>query len=132
MVCRSALKAKRAYVDRLDARENVRFVWDSEVAEIAGEDEVTGLRLKDIRNGTVSELACSGVFPFIGVEPNTGFMPAALLAKSGHIKADDGGNTSDRRIFAAGAVRAGYGGNVVQAMSEGVSAAEAAVRLLAK
>lgn len=132
MVCRSPLKAKRVYVDRLDARENVRFVWDSEVAEIVGEDEVTGLRLRNVKDGTVSDLACVGVFPFIGVEPNTGFMPATFRTKRGHIKADDGGNTSDRRIFAAGAVRAGYGGNVMQAMSEGVSAAEAAVRLLAK
>ncbi|MCB2059911.1 MAG: FAD-dependent oxidoreductase [Novosphingobium sp.] len=131
MVCRGPLKAKRVYVDRLDARENVRFVWDNEVAEIVGEDEVAGLRLRNVKGGATSELACAGVFPFIGVEPNTGFMPAKLRTKGGHLEADGGGNTSDRRIFAAGAVRAGYGGNVTQAMSEGVSAAEAAVGLLA-
>ena len=38
--------------------------------------------------------------------------------------------TSDSRVFAVGAVRADYGGNVVQAMAEGVGAAEAVARLL--
>jgi thioredoxin reductase (NADPH) len=36
----------------------------------------------------------------------------------------------DSRVFAAGAVRAGYGGNLVQALAEGVGAAEAAARRL--
>ena len=49
MVCRSPLKAKRDYVDKIAARENVSFVWDSEVSAILGEDGVVGVRLRNVK-----------------------------------------------------------------------------------
>lgn len=131
MVCRSALKAKRGYVEKIASRDNVTFIWDSEVAEILGEQGVSGLRLRNVKTGETTDIEAAGLFPFIGVTPNTGFLPAAMLTASGHIKTQENLATSDPRIFAAGAVRAGYGGNIVQAMAEGVSAAEAALRRLA-
>lgn len=132
MVCRSPLRAKPIYVNRLAARDNVEFVWDSEVTAVVGETGVTGLTLRNRRTAAPGELACSGVFPFIGAEPDAGFLPAALLAGSGHVRADPASLTSDPRIFAAGAVRLGYGGDAVQAMAEGVSAAQAAAKALAR
>lgn len=130
LVCRSPLKAKRDYIDRLAARENVEFLWDSEVSAILGDQAVCGVRLRNVKGGAGSEIECSGLFPFIGGTPNTAFAPAALLEASGHIKTDADFGTSDSRVFAAGAVRAGYGGNLVQALAEGVGAAEAAARRL--
>jgi len=128
MVCRSPLKAKRDYVDRLDARENVSFVWDSEVEAIVGEGGVGGVRLRNVKTGATSDVECTGVFPYVGVAPNTGFLPASLLTPTGHVRAGADLATSDPRIFAAGAARAGYGGALAQAMAEGVSAAAAAAR----
>ena len=124
MVCRSPLSAQREYISRLDARENVRFVWDSEVTEILGEAKVTGVRLRNVRSGAVSEIAAAGVFPFIGSAPNTGFLGEAMRGPGGHIA------SCDPRIIAAGAVRTEYGGMAVQAMAEGVSAAKAAHAIL--
>ncbi|MCB2078353.1 MAG: FAD-dependent oxidoreductase [Novosphingobium sp.] len=132
VISRSPLRAKRDYIDKLDSKANVEFVWDSEVTAVLGSDEVTGLRLRNVRSGEETEVPCSGVFPFIGVEPNSAFMPASLVTPTGHIETASDLSTPDPRIFAVGAVRAGYGGNVSQAMSEGISAAEAAARLLAK
>lgn len=128
MVCRSPLKAKREYADRLDARENVRFIWDSEISEVLGDGKLTGLRLRNLRDGSTSELACDGLFPFIGVEPNSSFVPASLRDGTGHICAGEQGATADPRIFAAGAVRANYGGSAVEAMAEGIGVATAAAR----
>ena len=124
MVCRSPLSAQREYISRLDARENVRFVWDSEVTEILGEAKVTGVRLRNVRSGAVSEIAAAGVFPFIGSAPNTGFLGEAMRGPGGHIA------SCDPRIIAAGAVRTEYGGMAVQAMAEGISAAKAAHAIL--
>src|SRR5882724_8239765 len=129
MVCRSPLKAKRDYIDKLDARENVNFIWDSEVTAILGDDGVSGVRLRNVKDGKSSEIECMGLFPFIGATPNTGFVPASLLAATGHIETGAGLATSDPRVFAVGAVRADYRGNVVEAMAEGVGAAEAVARL---
>jgi thioredoxin reductase (NADPH) len=130
MVCRSPLRAKHDYVEKLAARENVGFVWDSEVSAILGDDGVSGIRLRNVKDGTSSDIECRGLFPFIGATPNTEFVPASLRTAAGHIKTRPDLATSDSRVFAVGAVRADYGGNVVQAMAEGVGAAEAVTRLL--
>ena len=130
MVCRSALRAKRDYIERLAARENVSFVWDSEVSSILGRDGVSGVRLRNVKDGTSADIECAGLFPFIGATPNSEFAPASLRTRTGYIKTTPRFATSDSRIFAVGAVRADYGGNLVEAMAEGVGAAEAVARLL--
>ena len=130
IVSRSPLRAKREYIEKIDLKENIRFVWESEVVGILGEDSVTGLSLRNVRTGEISELPCAGLFPYIGTEPNGAFLPASLLAPSGHVVTGADGATADPRIFAVGAVRQGYGGNIAQAMAEGISAAEAATRLI--
>ncbi|MDB5970382.1 MAG: TrxB [Hydrocarboniphaga sp.] len=131
MVSRSPLKAKREYADKIAARENIDFVWDSEVSAVIGDGSgVTGARVRNVKDGTSSDIACMGLFAFIGGVPNSQFVPPSLLNASGHIKTISGFATADSRVLAAGAVRADYGGNIVEAMAEGVSAAEAAARAL--
>lgn len=128
MVCRSPLKAKREAIDKIAARENVSFAWDSEVSAILGENGVSAVRLRNVKDGSSAELGCTGVFPFIGVLPNTGFVPRSLLTATGHMSTGADYTTADARVFAVGAVRSEYGGAAVQAMAEGVGAAEAAAR----
>ena len=130
MVCRSPLRAKRDYIERLAARENVVFIWDSEVTDILGTEVVTGVRLRNLKNGTNSEVECMGLFPFIGATPSTQFAPPSLLTSSGHVQTGANFASAEPRVFAVGAARAEYGGNVVQAMAEGVGAAEAVGQLL--
>jgi thioredoxin reductase (NADPH) len=130
MVCHSPLKAKRNYIEKLAARENVSFVWDSEVAAILGDETVSGVRLRNVRDGSSCDVECLGLFPFIGATPSTEFAPPSLLTASGHVDTTASFASADARVFAVGAVRAHYGGNVVQAMAEGVGAAEAVARLL--
>jgi thioredoxin reductase (NADPH) len=125
MVCRSPLRAKPDYVDRLAARDNVSFFWDSEISAILGEQGISGVRLRNVKDGASSEVECTGVFPFIGGTPNTAFAPSSLLTASGHVKTAPNFATSDARVFAVGAVRADYGGNLLQAMAEGIGAAQA-------
>jgi thioredoxin reductase (NADPH) len=132
MVCRSPLKARREYIERLDALANVRFIWDSEVETVLGDDGVTGLRLRNVKDGSTSEVECAGVFPFIGVTPNSVFLPAALLTATGHVVTGIDGVTADPRLFAVGAVRTNFGGYAVGAMAEGVGAAEAAVKQIVR
>jgi thioredoxin reductase (NADPH) len=129
IVCHSPLKAKRDYVERLAARENIGFVWESEVSEILGDDGVCGIRVRNVSDGKTSEVECMGVFPYIGVTPNTSFVPGSLLSATGHIKTDARFASSDARVLAVGAVRESYGGNIVEAMAEGVGAAEVAATL---
>ncbi|MFM5931801.1 MAG: NAD(P)/FAD-dependent oxidoreductase [Novosphingobium sp.] len=127
LVCRSPLKARREHIDKLDARDNVRFVWDSEVTAIEGDVKVSGLALRNVNTGEESQLACDGVFPFIGLEPAGHFLPAALRDDAGFAS-----TSADPRVQAIGWARAGFGGTGIEAMAEGVSAAEAAHRVLSE
>ncbi len=130
MVCRSPLKAKRDYIEKLAARDNVTFIWDSEVTAILGDETVSGVRVRNLKAGSSSEVECMGLFPYIGATPSTDFAPRSLLTASGHVQTGANFASADSRIFAVGAARADYGGNLVQAMAEGVGAAEAVGQLL--
>jgi len=130
IVSRSPLRAKRAYVDRLTGLDNVAFVWDSTVTAIEGADGVERARLRNVKDGGESDLACAGVFPFIGVAANGDFLPADIAREDGFVVTDASFQTAMDGVFAAGAVRHGYGGQLAQAVGEGVSAAQAAIAWL--
>lgn len=49
----------------------VRFVWDSTVSEILGEQSVSGVRIQNLKTGAETMLDTDGVFPYIGHIPNT-------------------------------------------------------------
>lgn len=129
LVTRNALRAKRAYVERITAHENVRFVWSSTVEAVLGEDGVRGVRIRNGETGESEERACAGVFPFIGSDPNTGWLPQ-------HFPRDAGGGIITHGlavegapgIYAIGAVRSGYNGQIASAAGEAVAAVEAIVR----
>ncbi|HSQ02812.1 MAG TPA: FAD-dependent oxidoreductase, partial [Burkholderiales bacterium] len=116
IVIRSMLRAKRAYVDRASGAPNVRFVWDSVVERVLGNGAVTGVAVRNVKSGECSEVPCTGVFPFIGTEPNTGFLPRSVKREaSGLAVTDERYRTSDPAVFAIGAARAGYSGALIHA-----------------
>ena len=130
IVARSPLRAKQDYVTRLSRLGNVEFVWSSVVEEVLGGDVVEGVRLRGVRDGSLRELACSAVFPFIGSIPNSEFLPSDVTLEDGYVVTDAEYATSLPGVFAAGAVRRGYGGHLAEAVGEAVSAASAAARYL--
>jgi len=123
IVARSRLRAKQGYVERAAGATNVRFVWDSVVDAVLGDGTVSGVRLRNVKSGAITEFACAGVFPFIGVEPNSGFLPPSIRRDdSGWVLTDGSLRTSEQSVFAIGAVRAGYTGELVNAAGEAAAA----------
>ena len=131
IVVRSRLRAKQVYVDRAAGAANVKFIWDSEVDAVLGNGTVSGVRLRKIKTGERSEISCAGVFPFIGVEPNTDFLPTSIRRDdSGRIVTDERMRTAEPSIFAIGALRSGFSGELTGAMGEAsIAAATAATDL---
>lgn len=133
IVVRSRLRAKQAYIERAASAPNVKWVWDCEVDAVRGNGAVTGVRLRNVRTGETSDVACSGVFPFIGVEPDTGFLPASVRRdESGRVITDERMRTAEPWIFAIGAVRSGFSGELTGAAGEGAIAAAAIAEDLAR
>jgi thioredoxin reductase (NADPH) len=113
------LRARRGYVERAMANPKFKFRWSTQVVEIRGGDGVEGVRLAPTGGGGAEELACSGVFVFVGLEPNARYAPNAIERNAdGFIVTDPGFRTSVPGIHAIGAVRAGYSGRLADAVAE--------------
>ena len=68
---RDALRADQALQEKVFACENIEMVWDSVPLEILGQDEVTGLKIRNIKTNEERELTADGVFIAVGIVPNT-------------------------------------------------------------
>ena len=128
---RDTLRAELPLQRRAFAYPNVRFVWNSAVAEILGEERVTGVRLVNLVSGEASTLAADGVFPYIGHVPNTELVRGQLeLDRHGFIVADARTRTSVPGVFAAGDVADPRYRQAATSAGDGVKAALEATRFL--
>lgn len=103
---RDTLRASKIMQDRAFKNPKIQFIWDSAVDEILGEQEVTGVRLKNLKTGATKELAVTGVFVAIGHEPNTRLFRDVLKCdEAGYLITEPGTTkTSIPGVFAAGDV----------------------------
>ena len=125
-----ALAGQGVYRDAVTGNGKIELRPNSTVAEILGDEVVTGVRVKSGDGGT-AELAVSAVFPFIGLHPSTAFLDGGLaLDNAGAILTDAAMRTRLKGVCAAGAVRAGTPGRAAGAAGEGASAAIALDRYL--
>ena len=133
---RDALRAEKILQDRLFRNPKIDVVWDSVVEEILGVPEppvVTGIRLRNVRTGALSEHACDGIFIAIGHTPVTEFLVGQIpLDPEGYIIArSDSTETAIPGVFAAGDVRDKIFRQAVTAAGMGCMAALEAEKFLA-
>ncbi|MEK6777502.1 MAG: thioredoxin-disulfide reductase [bacterium] len=104
---RDEFRASRIMQDRASANKKIHFVLDSAIEQILGEDKarVTGLRIRNVKNGEVTDIPCEGVFIAIGHEPNTKVFQGQIeLDAKGYIALKGKTQTSVPGVFAAGDV----------------------------
>jgi thioredoxin reductase (NADPH) len=101
---RDALRASRIMQERAKKNEKIRFVWDSVVDEVLGDDAVTGVRVRNLKSGAVSTLPVEALFVAIGHQPNTKLFEGQLvLDPVGYIKVEPGTTrTNVEGVFACG------------------------------
>lgn len=126
MICRSGLRARTDYAERIEANPAISVTNNSVVLEILGEDGVSGVRVCNTENESETVMTCAGVFPFIGSVPNTEFLADCVALDNGYVVTDDRFEATVPGVFAAGAVRKGYLGQLADALIEGKGAASAA------
>jgi len=105
---RDALRASKIMQDRAQQNKKIDFIWDSEVIEIKdpAQKKVTGVVMKNLKTGQVTEKKTDGVFMAIGHTPNSELFKGQLdLDPKGYIKVHDGTLTSVRGVFACGDVQ---------------------------
>ena len=133
---RDRLRAEKIMQDRLFANPKISLVWDSAVEEVLGEGEpavVTGVKLRNVKTGALSEVQCDGLFVAIGHTPATELFKGQLeLDAEGYIVGrPDSTATAIPGVFAAGDVKDKVFRQAVTAAGMGCMAALEADRFLA-
>lgn len=130
---RDTLRADPVLQERAFSNPKVRFVWDSTVTEVLGDQNVTGVTVKNLKTGAVETIATDGVFPYIGHIPNTWLFTGKLeLDENGYIVTDGRTRTKIAGVFAAGDVVDHVYRQAITAAGEGCKAAMEATWFLAE
>jgi thioredoxin reductase (NADPH) len=102
---RDSLRAQSALQDLVKSKQNVDFLWNSEVVEMLGDNMVTGVKIKNTKDGKVTDMPIGGVFLAIGHKPNTDFLKGQVeLDDRGYIVIHNETHTSVDGVFFAGDV----------------------------
>jgi thioredoxin reductase (NADPH) len=130
---RDELRADPILQERAFANPKVRFVWDSVVSEILGEDRVTGVRIKNVKTGEESVIEAQGVFPYVGHIPNSDLFKGQIhMDENGYILTDHRRHTNVPGVFVAGDVADYIYRQAITAAGEGCQAAMEATWFLAE
>jgi thioredoxin reductase (NADPH) len=127
-----ALAGQAVYRDRVAAQSKIEVRANTVVEEILGDATVSGVRIRDMSGGTASDLEASGVFVYIGLQPNAAFARGRLtLDDTGRILTDGWMRTELPGVCGAGTVRSGSFGRAASSAGDGATAAIAIDRYLA-
>ncbi|HEY0166713.1 MAG TPA: thioredoxin-disulfide reductase [Jatrophihabitans sp.] len=129
---RDTLRASRIMAERAHANPKIRWAWNSEVAEIHGENKVTGLTLRDTRSGEIREIEATGLFIAVGHDPRSELVKGQVeLDDEGYILTEGRSTrTNLAGVFAAGDVVDHVYRQAITAAGTGCQAALDAERFL--
>lgn len=119
---RDTLRGAKHLQEKVFSNPKIEFIPDSIVEEIQGENNVSDIIIKNIKDNSVRTLEVNGIFVAVGMNPITDFLGDFLeLDEKGYIKADESGITSKKGIFAAGDVRTKQLRQVITAVADGAN-----------
>ena len=128
---RDKLRADKILQEKAFKNQKIEFIWNSIVLEIHGESTVKSIVLKNLQTDKISELKIDGIFPYIGISPNTELFSGQLNQdKYGFIITDTTMATSVDGVYAIGDVRNTPLRQVVTAASDGAIGATYALRYI--
>lgn len=109
----------------------IRWVWNSVLDEIKGDELVESVMVKNIKTGELTEMETNGVFFFVGTVPKTDFLKGKIqLDDHGYVITNDKMETDVPGVYAVGDARVKYLRQVVTAAADGAIAAVAAEKYL--
>lgn len=133
LVRRDEMRASRIMQHRVVNTKNIEVLWNTETADILGEEEVEAVRVRNIITGEEAEIKAQGFFVAIGHKPNTDLFKGYLdMNESGYILTIPGtSKTNIEGVFAAGDAQDFVYRQAITAAGTGCMAALDAERFLA-
>ena len=129
---RDELRAQKVLQDRDFANEKIRFVWDSVVESIHGDErKLTGVTFKNVKTGEISQAEFGGIFIYVGLDPVSEFAAdLGITDEAGWILTDHQMKTSVAGIYAVGDVRQKDLRQITTAVGDGAIASQEAYKYL--
>lgn len=123
---RDQLRAQQIIQERAFANEKIKFAWNKVVEEIQGDErQVTQVVLKDTQTGEFSELACGGVFIYVGLDPISEMVQnLGVTDEAGWVKTDQHMATVVKGLYAIGDVRLKNLRQITTAVGDGAIAGQ--------
>lgn len=101
---RDNFRASKIMVDKAKSEPKIKFILDTQISKVLGEDKVTGVELTNLKTGKKTEMPIDGVFVAIGHIPNTSVFKGIDLDENGFIKVYEHTKTNVDGVFVAGDV----------------------------
>lgn len=128
---RDVFRAENALVKSVLNKNNIEIIYDSTVTKIEGEPLVSAVTIENTKSNTKTELAISGVFVAIGLEPKNGLFKDVLeMDEGGYLIADENCATKVRGVYVAGDSRTKKYRQIITAAADGAVAALEAANLI--
>jgi len=127
---RDEFKASKIMLDRARSNPKIKFILNTEVLQVLGEDKVVGVKLKNNKTNEITDLPTDGVFVAIGHMPNTKVFKGIELDEKGFIVVHNHTKTNVDGVFVAGDVHDSHYKQAVTAAGFGCMAALEAERWL--
>jgi len=130
---RGELRASKIMAERAHNNPKIKFIWNSEVADLHGDAKLSGLTIREINSGKTSELAVTGLFVAIGHDPRSELLKGQVdLDPAGYVLTKAGSTqTNLSGVFACGDLVDHTYRQAITAAGTGCSAALDAERFLA-
>ena len=129
---RDSLRATKLYHSQLEKLSNLEIRYNSAVTELLGQDQLSGIRVKDLNSGAEEVLEVDGLFISIGRVPNSQLVRDQLPLENGYIVSDETARTSIPGVFAVGDVRTKALRQIITAAADGANAAHFAEEYLSE
>ena len=128
---RDQLRSQQALIDRVGKNRKIEVVWNTVVEEVLGTDTVSGLRLRNVVTNMENSMELSGLFVYVGLEPNGGLVDGLLKTdNAGHIPVNVSMETEVPGVYAIGDLRQNSSSQLVSAAGDGATAAIAAFKYI--
>ncbi|HEY1234451.1 MAG TPA: FAD-dependent oxidoreductase [Candidatus Binatia bacterium] len=123
--------AQFSYVQRALSQPKIEARHRTAIEVVLGDDVVSGVRVRDLESNESLQIDLAGLFVYVGMKPNTGFLKDLVhLSGSGHVPTDGWMRTEREGLYAAGDIRQDSAAQAITCTGDGATAAIAAYRYI--
>jgi thioredoxin reductase (NADPH) len=123
--------AQQTYLQRVLDNSKITPHYQTVIEEVLGDEVVTGVRARAVKSGETSQVDLTGVFIYVGLQPNTALVKNIVqLSDTGHVQTDTWMETTRAGVYAVGDIRQDSARQAITSAGDGATAAIAAFRYI--